>query len=174
MTDDAEQFFSAWKAIFGEAGTTKLLCTWHVDRAWRKALQQHIEEKEKQVEVYHQLRTLLMESQEAKFRDMLQEILTYIKEHYDKFHSYFQHNYTNRLKQWASCHRVNSIVNTNMFLESFHRVVKIVYLNHKKNRRIDCLISVLLKIVRDKAFERFKKVETGKSTHRSCERHKRA
>ncbi len=89
MADDAEQFFSAWKATFGDEGTTKLLCTWHVDRAWRKALQQHIEEKKKQVEVYYQLRTLLMETQEAKFRVMLQEFLTYIKEHCDKFHSYF-------------------------------------------------------------------------------------
>ncbi len=89
MADDAEQFFSAWKATFGDEGTTKLLCTWHVDRAWRKALQQHIEEKKKQVEVYHQLRTLLMETQEAKFRVMLQEFLTCIKEHCDKFHSYF-------------------------------------------------------------------------------------
>ena len=36
MTDDAEQYFKAWVAVFG-MGPCKLLCTWHVDRAWRKA-----------------------------------------------------------------------------------------------------------------------------------------
>ena len=53
----------------GEDGTTtKLLFLWHVDRAWRKALQEHIVDKVKLVEVYHQLRVLLMETEEANFR----------------------------------------------------------------------------------------------------------
>ncbi len=33
MTDDAEQFYTAWKTVFGANDTTKLLCAWHVDRA---------------------------------------------------------------------------------------------------------------------------------------------
>ena len=169
MIDDAEQFFTAWRTTFGDGTTTKLLCLWHVDRAWRKALQEHIVDKVKQVEVYHQLRVLLMETEEANFRVILQEFLTHIQEHHGKFYSYSLHNYCNRLHQWASCYRVGSTVNTNMFMEAFHRVVKIVYLHHTQNRRIDNLLTVLLKITRDKAFERFRKVETGKSTHRLCE-----
>ena len=31
MSDDAEQFFSAWKVVFGGDHTKKLLCAWHVD-----------------------------------------------------------------------------------------------------------------------------------------------
>ena len=34
MTDDADQFYSAWVSVFG-MGPKKLLCTWHVDHAWR-------------------------------------------------------------------------------------------------------------------------------------------
>ena len=34
-------------------------------------------------------------------------------------------------------------MNTNMYAESFHRVLKIVYLNLKHNRRVDSLIYVL-------------------------------
>ena len=60
-----------------------------------------------------------------------------------------------------------------MFMEAFHRVVKILYLHHKQNRIIDNLLTVLLKITRDKTFERFQKVEMGKSTHRICEIRKR-
>ena len=73
-----------------------------------------------------------METEEANFRVILQEFLTHIQEHHGKFYSYFLHYYCNRLQQWASCYRVGSTVNTNMFVEAFHRVVKIVYLLHNK------------------------------------------
>ena len=53
-----------------------------------------------------------------------------------------------------------------MFLEAFHRVLKVVYLHHKNNRRIDFLLTTLMKIARDKAFERILKLEKRKSTHR--------
>ena len=33
MSDDANQYFNAWKGVFGGDETTKLLCAWHVDRA---------------------------------------------------------------------------------------------------------------------------------------------
>ena len=64
-------------------------------------------------------------------------------------------------------------MNTNMYSESFHRVLKIVYLRHKHNRRIYFLIY----IARDKAFEQLQKLEKGKHSHRICDinkRHKRA
>ena len=31
MSDDAEQFFNAWKGAFGGDHTRKLLCAWHLD-----------------------------------------------------------------------------------------------------------------------------------------------
>ena len=173
MTDDAQQYYTAWIAIFGSNSTNKLLCAWHIDRAWRKALQNNIKEKDRQIEVYHQLRVLLMEIEESKFRLMLQEFLSYTQKYYHAFYTYFSKNYSNRVQQWASCYRAHAIVNTNMFLEAFHRVLKVVYLTKKHNRRIDFLLMTLLKISRDKAFERLHKLETGKTTHRLCEIHKR-
>ena len=56
-----------------------------------------------------------------------------------------------------------------MYLESFHRVLKILYLNHKQNRRIDSLLITLMRVARDKAFELFRKLEMGKNSHRICE-----
>ena len=114
-----------------------------------------------------------METQESKFRVMLQEFLSYTQRYHPMFYTYFNDNYCNRVEQWASCYRVHATVNTNMFLEAFHRVLKVVYLCNKQNRRIDFLLTTLLKISRDKAFERLHKLETGKATHRLCEIHKR-
>ena len=52
-----------------------------------------------------------------------------------------------------------------------------VYLHGKQNRHLDHLISVILKVSRDKAFERLQKVHKRKISHRLCEinkRHKKA
>ena len=70
MTDDAEQYFSAWVAVFGMGPPRKLLCTWYVDRAWRKALN-GISDKETAALVYHNIRLLLEENDVNSFSVML-------------------------------------------------------------------------------------------------------
>ena len=157
MSDDANQYFDAWKGVFGGDETTKLLCAWHVDRAWRTALLHHIDTKQSRIVVYHQLRILLMENQEASFRQLLQQFISFLDANEEIFSKYFKENYCNRLCEWASCFRRGSVVNTNMFVESFHRTLKVVYLEHKQNRRIDVLLHVLLKLSRDKVFEHGKR-----------------
>ena len=92
---------------------------------------------------------------------------------YDDFCCYFQSTYCKRVEEWAFCYRVGTPFNTNMFVESFHRLLKIVYLDGKQNRRIDRLLNILLRIARDKAYERLIKIEKGKTTHRVCEINKR-
>ena len=37
MTDDTEVYANAWKYVIGQPAH-RLLCTWHVDRAWRRNL----------------------------------------------------------------------------------------------------------------------------------------
>ena len=61
-----------------------------------------------------------------------------------------------------------------MFLESVHRILKVVYLLQKQNRRIDFLLSTLLKIAHDKVFEQLTKLEKGKHSHRVAEIHMQA
>jgi hypothetical protein len=53
-----------------------------------------------------------------------------------------------------------------MYVEAFHRVLKYVYLKGKVNRRVDMCVHVLLKVARDKAFDRLIKIEKGKTTSR--------
>ena len=161
MSDDAQQYFNAWKGVFGEQKTKKIICTWHIHRSWRRALHEHIETKEDQITIYHYLCVLLQEHKEPNFRTLLQALLTHLHNTHEKFYNYFNSTYCSRLEEWAVCYRKGCTVNTNMFVESFHRVLKVVYLNHKKNRRIDLLLITLMKVARNKAFERFRKLETG-------------
>ena len=65
MSDCADQYFHAWSSVFGE--TQRLLCIWHIDRAWRKALNDHIANKQDRIEVYHHLRVLLQEIDTSQF-----------------------------------------------------------------------------------------------------------
>ena len=132
MSDDAQQYYNAWIGVFGTTGTKKLLCAWHVDRAWRTALNEHVKGKQKQVEIYHNLRVLLRENKERDFRLLLQQFLSKIVYTESHFSKYFKDHYCNRLDQWASCFRVKTIINTNMFLEAFHRTLKVVYMQQKK------------------------------------------
>ena len=173
MSDDSDNFFNAWKGIFGEQRTKKIICAWHVDRSWRKAITAHVKNKDDQINLYHILSILLYEKQEEDFRVILQEFLSYIQEKHTSFYTYFNSNYCNRLQQWATCFRKYTTTNSNMYLESFHKVLKIIYLHHKQNRRIDSILATLMKIARDKAFERLLKMEMGKCTHRICEVNKR-
>ena len=70
MTDDAPQFYFAWESVFGQ-GPQKLLCTWHVDRAWRANVRSKIQDEEVGALVYHNLRVLLDEKDCDEFEDFL-------------------------------------------------------------------------------------------------------
>ena len=53
MSDDADQFFNAFRVVFVSTGTKKILCAWHIDRSWRRALRQHIRGNGRRIEIYH-------------------------------------------------------------------------------------------------------------------------
>ena len=174
MTDDAPQYFTAWQNQFGRnSRTQKLLCRWHLDKTWRGAIREKVS-SDLQPEIYRYLLVLLHETTLAEFNKKLQQFLSFLKEKKQHlFLEYFQKNYCNRTSQWATYARCYTSVNTNMHIEAFHRLVKTVYFQQKQNRRVDALLNVLLKLARDKAFERLIKTEKGKLTHKISEVNKR-
>ena len=172
MSDCAEQYYGAWVAVF-EGTPKKLLCTWHVDKAWRRKLNECITEKEDRITIYHHLRVLLEEKDITTLRILLQQFLSFLHKDQSTFLAYFQNEYVPHIEEWAYAYRHGAEINTNMYVESFHRVLKIVYLDSKQNRRVDHLLTVLLRFARDKAFERIQKLEKGKSSHRIKEINKR-
>ena len=132
MSDDAEQYYSSWNHIYG-GNPKKLLCTWHIDRAWRVNISSMIRDNKKHIAVCHQLCTLLEESFIVRFREMLQQSISWMLSdpHLGRFCQYFQMWYCKRIEVWASCYRIGTLVNTNMSIESFHRLLKVVYLEGK-------------------------------------------
>ena len=174
MSDLAEQFYSAWVASFGNR-PKKLVCTWHVDRAWRENIRQ-LKDSELEVKVYHNLRILLEETDMEKFEILLDKTLMEFRKSSitERFGKYFETHYAYKKEQWAACYRKDALINTNMHTEAFHRVLKYVYLRGRINKRLDKLIYVLLKLSRDKGFERVIKIEKGKYSQRIniiCKRH---
>ena len=90
-----------------------------------------------------------------------------------EFGQYFVKTYMHQKRQWANCYRQKAFINTNMYVEAFHHVLKYIYLNGKVNKRVDKCIHTLLKITRDKTFERLIKMTKGKKTKKITEIHKR-
>ena len=172
MSDCAGQYYGAWVAVF-EGTPKKLLCTWHVDKAWRRKLNECITEKEDRITIYHHLRVLLEEKDIARLRILLQQFLSFLHKDHSTFLAYFQNEYVPHIEEWAYAYRHGAEINTSMYVETFHRVLKVVYLESKQNRRVDHLLTVLLRFARDKAFERIQKLEKGKSSHRIKEINKR-
>ena len=166
MTDMVDQYYTAWRTVFGP-DTKRILCTWHVDRAWRGQLKL-IDNRELQAAVYHNLRVLLEETDCDKFEVLLTETVKQLQEgtSTETFAEYFVQHYVANKKEWAVCYRKYAGLNTIMYVESFHRVLKHVYLAGKVNKRMDKCIHTLLLYARDKAFQRLIKLHKGKLTHR--------
>lgn len=166
MSDDAQQYYTAWVSTFA-CTPKKLLCTWHVDRAWRENIKL-LKDIDLEATVYHNLRVLLEECDIQTFESLLESTITNLDKNKSTqgFGKYFSEHYVKRKEQWAACYRKGSCINTNMYVEAFHRVLKYLYMKGKVNKRMDKCIHILLKFARDKGFDRLVKLEKGKITKR--------
>ena len=127
MSDMAPQFYNAWVASMGEPRPKKLVCTWHVDKAWRVELKVKIWDTGLEAEVYKMLRMVLEQTSTRLFQDCIGALLAELssdlkKEYYMKeFHDYFVQDWLQNKEIWAYCYRIGLGINTNMFTEAFHR-----------------------------------------------------
>ena len=167
MTDDAAAFHLAWNAVMSPSENV-LLCSWHIDRAWRNQLKRIKGDNAKKALVYKSLRALMEHNNMQNFTIAQNNVLAamFSDEQTKDFAQYFKIHYASRPEKWAFCFRSGCGINTNNHIESLHRVIKYIYFEGKKNKRIDRLLDILMKIVRDKIFERLIKLKKG----HTCER----
>ena len=116
--------------------------------------------------VYKQLKVLMEEPDKLTFERLLEGSLCELRKlpKTREFAKYFEKAYVARKEQWALCFRTGSGINTNMFVEAFHRVLKYDYLKGTVNRRLDTLVCILLRVAKDKAFDRLIKLSKGKAS----------
>jgi len=74
MADIVETFYSAWENTMGSV-PHRLLCSWHVDRAWRQNISKITgpTRKEKQGTIYKSLKVLQSMCDENEFNNALKE-----------------------------------------------------------------------------------------------------
>jgi len=177
MSDDAPAYYNAWSIIMGDV-PHRLLCTWHVDRNWRKKLCEIKGGPEKKSLVYKTLRVLLQITSIDEFKACQDQVINDLLKDEDTnaFGVYFKENYSKRSEVWAYCYRLRKGINTNVYLEAFHKVLKHIYLEGKKCQRLDKTINAVMKINRDMIFKRLIKISKNIMTSKekkNCESHTR-
>jgi len=162
MSDDEQAFYNAWSSVMGPV-QKQLLCTWHVLRNWFKNLCK-IRTNEKKNLVYKTIKTLLHETDEEAFHVEICQVTSQLLNDPDtvEFGKYFVNNYSTRVEKWAYFNRKHCGINTNMYLEALHKVIKHSYLDGKQCKRLDLAIDALMSLVRDKSFERMIKMSKQK------------
>ena len=123
ISDMVAQFFNAWIAVMGDQRPAKLLCTWHVDKAWREELCRRIGDITVEVEVYKLLKIVLQQTAEELFKDCLAALLQRLKSgsRCAEFLAYFSKEWVTKKEQQAYCYRRGLQINTNMYAEAFHK-----------------------------------------------------
>ena len=106
----------------------------------------------------------------ARLRILLQQFLSFLHKDQSAFLAYFQNEYVPHIEEWAYAYRHGAEINMNMYVETSHCVLKVVYLD---STQVDHLLTVLLRLARDKAFEQIQKLKKGKSSHQIKEINKR-
>lgn len=167
MSDLAPQFYDAFCDV-NNCDSSQLYCTWHVDKALRKEIKEKVKSTEIQQEVYKRVRIVLEESNKIVFEDRLKTLETHLSQANStrSFSEYFKTYWVTYKERWGYCYRVGYGINTNMYVEAFHRVFKYQYLKGKYNKRVDKCLLALLKYDRDKSFDRLIKLTKGKSTNK--------
>ena len=165
MTDDTEVYVNAWTAVMGRPAY-RLLCVWHVDRAWRKNLSRVKGDNALKATVYKTIRALMETADTDSFSDKLAEFLFAVHEddRTSDFAQYFEGEYGTRTELWAYCHRLGLHVHHNMHLEAMHRVLKHVQLHGRKVRRLDKSVHALIRFLNEKMSDRLLKLHKGKWT----------
>ncbi|XP_065683996.1 uncharacterized protein LOC124810355 [Hydra vulgaris] len=121
-----------------------------------------------EADIYKRIRFVLQLSDRKLFDDYLQSLMDYLQssDSTKLFAEYFEKYWVNYKQIWAFCYRMGHGINTNMYMESFHKVFKYSYLQGKHNKRIDNCLFALLKFNRDKVYERIIKLTKGKISYK--------
>lgn len=148
---------------------TKLLCAWHVTRSFERNILSKLKSNKLKEFAFHHLKTIMTELDEKKSTIMLEQFRKTIEldDNTKKFSKYFEDDYAKRAKEWCYCYRKGLRINTNMAIESMHRIIKQNYFKGKVVKRLDKALSLLLLYLRDKKRDHLIKSYKGKISRKN-------
>lgn len=74
MSDMASQYYKAWDGVMG-GHPQRLLCTWHVDRAWQMEPRAKVKHTVVAAEIYKMLCIVLQQTNTATFQNYLSTLM---------------------------------------------------------------------------------------------------
>lgn len=151
----------------------KRLCAWHVNKNWTTHLSsvsnEPVEPEEltksgkvitKRNKCKSHLFAVRCELDKNTMAVKLKNFLELLEKDtdYQKFKAYFKGTYGNRIDQWANAYLPdNGGFNTNMYLESWHRIFKYEYLDGSPQKRLDFVLGKLIEFDKDQQEEELRK-----------------
>lgn len=155
MSDGDTSYHNAWKRVMEkstsnkEKPSRKLVCTWHVSKAWNRKLVGLGISNENRRKIMHLLIKLKSSLTHLKFCEELEKIYILLSQSKKgkKFIEYLHKRYLAdeaRIAQWADYKRIFAGISTNNYCESFFNIVKSVCFKKLRNHRLDVLVHKLL------------------------------
>lgn len=124
MSDGAKNYATRIEKFFPRS--EHKLCIWHVYRAWANQLKKIF--KGKWSQEFGRLVSIQRELNKIK---LVEKLNAYLETSGQTFKKYFE-PYMIDIDKWAAFARKYTYFNVNMFLESFHRLLKREYLQSKQ------------------------------------------
>lgn len=171
LSDDAGQYFKSWSKVMKHC--KKILCSWHVLKNWKENLNSKLNGlKDKDVVMNNILKKLIhikdleiKEHANDKFSKYVNELIS--NKSTKSFGQYLKSYYLKRTSEFFTCERPIFIPNTNMHIESFHKLIKYIYLKSNRIKKISNLIEVLKEIVCQVKVDRIVKLKKRKNNKKS-------
>ncbi|XP_037514529.1 uncharacterized protein LOC119390894 isoform X2 [Rhipicephalus sanguineus] len=157
ITHDGLSFYNAWSEVMGRP-KHRLLCTWHVRKNWRDTVNKHIQNKKLKASVYREFQKVMDTPDSAAFQLFLDNFLVWCDLKAETQPAMLnvkycvENNYAYHRHAWAAYFRRTAGADASMRHDAVHKVLMFCYLHKTTNKRIDRLISVLLKLTRSKIF----------------------
>ncbi|KAL1430407.1 hypothetical protein MTO96_015004 [Rhipicephalus appendiculatus] len=163
ITHDASSFYNAWSEVMGRP-RHRLLCTWHVRKTWRETVNNHIKNKKLKASVYKEFQKVMDTPYEGACQLFLDNFLVWCDLKAETEPAILdvkrcvENNYTHHRNAWALYFRRTAGADASMRHDAVHTVLAHCYLHKTTNKRIDRLISVLLRLTRSKIFALYPRV----------------
>ncbi|KAK6049505.1 hypothetical protein COOONC_12991 [Cooperia oncophora] len=150
MSDDAASFYNAFRQVFPNARTRKLLCNWHVLQAFKRAARKKLTKTSLLGEFMTRIRLVSRSCKPVLFAKRYGDTLTFLlNEKQQEMVDYLHQNWTHRIEEWGAQHRKRAVMNTSMMCERWHKHLKREVFSSKSKIRIDELVDALITTVKE-------------------------